>query len=225
MIICRFKLLIAVMLITASCKATESDQHASYVYANFFDTLLPIDNDENHSKVSISETKSYRLAVLNKNIRVSLSDSVNICDANKLNLLLNMSKDCSSVVLYAVDESTLSSEVKSQLNVYKQNYEFNHLSGNALKKATVYKNGVLFEYSAGDELSIYFYKKELGNSKIFQYSVYDAPIGLFDNIDLDYTNQDIERIAVSITSFLNNELSAEEFMELDLDITVNIVEL
>lgn len=82
----------------------------------------------------------------------------------------------------------------------------------------------MFEYDQGDGLSTYYYKKELGNSQIFQYSIFNASIGLFEDKNFKNSSKDTDEIAFHITSFLNNKLSIKEFMELDLDIRVKSVD-
>jgi len=220
----RLPLLTALILLVVSCVNAQSNQVSTYIYADLFDTLLPLQRNTEQLKVSLSETESFRLAVLNKNIRLSLNDSVDICGLKKLNALQKISKNCSSVILYSIDQDLLSSVEKAELSIYRENYEFNHLSGRMLKEATIYDKGVLFEYDEGDGLSTYYYKKELGNSKTFQYSMFNAPIELFEDKNFKNGSKNIDEIAFYIASFLNNKLSINEFMGLDLGIRVKSVD-
>lgn len=211
------------ILFMASCTSAEYDKKSNYLYGSIYDVSLPLKKVGSQLRVTISDTGWMRLVTLNNNIRLSLKKRTNLCDLKELNALNSISKDCSSVVLYSIDEKTLSSNEKSQLKIYKQNFEFNHLSGLELKGVDVYSSGVLFEYVNHSGLSTYYYKKELENSKIFQYSIFNVPSGLSDNLLKKDGPSDIEKLASYITLYLRNELSLKEFKELDLDAEVNSV--
>ncbi|GAA4353529.1 hypothetical protein [Kangiella taiwanensis] len=193
----------------------------NYYYGRVLGVDLPFLEDTEPQKVLLGVGSGFRLAVLNNNFRISVKNNPNLCDLKDLELLSKYSEHCLAVELYSVNPHLMSSSEKSQLETYKDNFEFGHFSGLELKTVTLYQGGVLFEYKSSKGLLSYVLIKELGSSEVMEYSAFDVSTALFEQELKRSKSRDIKKLVSYIDSYLKNELSPEEFTELDVEVIIS----